>query len=123
MPPFFFLELGLYTKMHKHIMIYLFYLCIFPAHPYCCKKHSSKGPAICLRSLFSSKNSIIHGIYFRSIKQQGRSHNMYAPHSLSYQETSFIKLPVRAIPALASKIEVRGSPVKSVEQPHLRCSP
>src|SRR5699024_10757489 len=35
------------------------------------------------------------------------------PHSLSYQLTSFMKLPLRAMPASASKMEVRASPMKS----------
>ena len=35
------------------------------------------------------------------------------PISLSYQETTFTKLSFNAIPALASKIDVRVSPTKS----------
>ena len=35
------------------------------------------------------------------------------PHSLSYQDTNFTKFLFKAIPALASKMEVRGSPKKS----------
>ena len=35
------------------------------------------------------------------------------PHSLSYQDTTFTKVSVKAMPALASKMEVRGSLIKS----------
>ncbi|EJW92840.1 hypothetical protein EVA_19053 [gut metagenome] len=34
---------------------------------------------------------------------------------MSYQETTFTKVSVRAMPALASKMEVRASPMKSLE--------
>nr|ACR35008.1 unknown [Zea mays] len=37
------------------------------------------------------------------------------PHSLSYQDTSFTKLPFKAMPALASKMLDLLSPWKSVE--------
>jgi len=37
------------------------------------------------------------------------------PHSLSYQATTLTKLSLRDIPAPASKIEVRESPIKSLE--------
>ena len=37
------------------------------------------------------------------------------PISLSYQDTTFTKVSVRAIPALASKMEVRESPRKSLD--------
>jgi hypothetical protein len=37
------------------------------------------------------------------------------PHSLSYQDTSLTKVGLSWMPALASKMDVRGSPRKSVE--------
>lgn len=43
-----------------------------------------------------------------SLKKDERTH-----HSLSYHDTSFTKSSVSAIPAVASKMEERASPIKS----------
>jgi len=48
-----------------------------------------------------------------SMWQMRSRHLLEYPASLSYQDTSFTKFSERAMPALASKMDVRGSPMKS----------
>src|SRR3989338_9506871 len=65
---------------------------------------------LCLGAYFFAKAGCLAAIY--SIKSTTL---LEYPHSLSYQETTLTKVSLSAMPAPASNIEVRLSPLKSDE--------